>query len=468
MLKKLVSLCLAGTLLPTSAFAQEQEPARYDRALAAGYKAQFICSGLWNGGKSLADIKADELTGIYDRISNIVPILSEEVDETDRQVRVRFADDAPPRVAVWSHKTGCTAMPIGFDGLKTGAPSIQREYVDDQPGPMGDVTPAPVPSASEFAARAVAENAFDTHSYGEGSKTSAVLILHKNRIKAEQYKSGHDLHTAQRTWSVAKSIAGTLIGHSVQQGMVDVNATAGLPQWQKFSDPRSVITLDNLMRMASGLTSDTAGNRTDAIYMGGTSVSQQATSWSLLNQPGTKFRYANNDTLLAVLAAQAAHEDRKYKLRNYMPEKNDFDPFAFFQKLGMTRTYAETDWQGNYILSSQVWTTARDLGRLGQLYLNNGVWNGERLLPENWRDYVSKPSGPQPEGRNFGYGATFWLMNKSEGIPADAIAGFGNRGQYLVIIPSLDLVIVRRGYDTSDGRFDIAAFTRDIVKVLTP
>ena len=468
MLKKLASLCVVGALFSTSALAQNEESERYDRALAAGYKAQFICSGLWNGGKSLADIKADELTGIYDRIADIVPTLVEEVDENERQVRVPFADDAPPRVAIWNRKSGCTSMPIGFGTIKFGGPVKTRIFDDDRPWPMGDITPPPVQSASEFAARVVAERAFDAGTYGQGSKTSAVLIVHKNKIKAEQYKEGHDLHTAQRTWSVAKSIAGTLIGHSVQQGMVNVSARASLPQWQKFGDPRSLITIDNLMRMASGLTSDTAGNRTDAIYMGGTSVSQQATSWPLLDQPGTKFRYANNDILLAVLAAQAAHEDRKYKLGNYMPEEHDFDPFGFFQKLGMTRTYVETDWQDNYILSSQVWTTARDLGRLGQLYLNNGMWNGERLLPENWRDYVSTPSGPQPEGRDFGYGATFWLMNNSEGVPADTIAGFGNRGQYLVIIPSLDMVIVRRGYDTSNGRFDIAAFTRDVVKALTP
>ena len=192
--------------------------------------------------------------------------------------------------------------------------------------------------------------------------------------------------------------------------------------------------------------------------------SQQATSWPLLHPPGTKFRYANNDTLLAVLAAQAEHLDWKFKLSNYMPEEHDFDPHAFFRKLGMTRTYAETDWQDNYILSSQVWTTARDLGRLGMLYLNNGQWpygekKAKRLLPENWREYVSAPSGPQPEGRNFGYGATFWLLNKSEGIPKDTFAALGNRGQYLVIIPSLDLVIVRRGYDTRNTRFNVEAFT---------
>lgn len=468
MRKKLASLCILGALSSTSISARENEATRYDRALAAGYKAQFICSGLWNGGKSLADIKADELTGIYDRIAAIVPTLVEEVDEVERQVRVRFAEDAPPRAAIWNRKTGCTSMPIGLGGIKAGPQTKRRDFQDERPWPMGDITPPPIPSASEFAVRITAEKAFDRRSYGENSKTSAVLILNNGKIIAEQYKPGHDLHTAQRTWSVAKSIAGTLIGHSVQQGMVDVSAKTSIPQWRKFGDPRKFITIENLMRMASGLTSDSAGNRTDAIYMGGMSVSQQATSWPLLYQPDTRYRYANNDTLLAVLATQESHLDRKSKPENNMPEKHDFDPFDFFQKLGMTRTYAETDWQDNYILSSQVWTTARDLGRLGILYLNNGMWKGERLLPENWREFVSAASGPQPEGRNFGYGATFWLLNKSEGIPRDTFAAMGNRGQYLVIIPSLDLVIVRRGYDTRNGRFDIEAFTKDVVSVIKP
>lgn len=457
MLKKLASLCIAGALFSHSAFAQEEESIRYDRALAAGYKAQFICSGLWNGGKSLADIKADELTGIYDRIANIVPTLAEEIDESERQVRVRFADDAPPRVAIWNRKSGCTAMPIGFGGLKIGAPIIKRHFVDDQPWPMGDQN-AVVPSPD---LENLTKRAFQPDLYG--GKTSALLVIKDGKIQTEKYKQGHDLHTAQRTWSVAKSLAGTLIGHSVEREMVDVNARVQIPEWQKFGDPRASLTIDNLMRMSSGLVSDTAGNRTDPLYMGGASVTERATAWPLLYAPGSRFRYANNDTLLAVHAARAQHRDRKHKLENDLREQRDFDPYAFFQKLGMTRTYVETDWQDNYILSSQVWTTARDLGRLGMLYLNNGRWDNERLLPENWREHVSTPSGPQPEGRNFGYGATFWLMNQSAGIPKDTFAGFGNRGQYLVIIPSLDLVIVRRGYDTSDNQFDIESFTRDIV-----
>ncbi|HEY9091587.1 serine hydrolase [Parasphingorhabdus sp.] len=424
-------------------------PGDYDRALAAGYKAQFICSGLWNGGKSLADIKADELTGIYDHIAKIVPTLKADIDEDKRQVRVTYSDEMPPRTAIWNSETGCTGLPIGFTAGQSGAPFNLREFHDDLPWPMGDRGAETAPGETF---KPLLQDALGTSGRSKyGGKTSGVLVIKDGRIVGEHYKQGHDLHTAQRTWSVAKSIAGTLIGHSVQQGLSDVNAPANISAWTHKGDPRRQITLDNLMRMASGLTSDTAGNRTDPVYMGGASVSQRTTSWPLLHKPGTQFRYANNDTLLAV---HAVHDSA-------------FDPYGFFRKLGMTRTYAETDWQGNYILSSQVWTTARDLGRLGMLYLNDGIWpyggdQAQRLLPAKWREYVSSPSGPQPD-REFGYGATFWLMNKTDGVPQDSFAAFGNRGQYLVIIPSLDLVIVRRGYDTPGNSFDIAAFTRDVV-----
>ena len=138
----------------------------------------------------------------------------------------------------------------------------------------------------------------------------------------------------------------------------------------------------------------------------------------------------------------------------------------FFAQLDMRDTVAETDWRGDYILSSQVWSTARDLAKLGQLYLDDGVLpSGERVLPEGWAEYVSSPSGPQPDGA-FGYGAGFWLLNKSEGVPSDTFAAMGNRGQFIVIVPSLNTVIVRRGEDAAGHRFDIAGFTRDVLESL--
>lgn len=132
----------------------------------------------------------------------------------------------------------------------------------------------------------------------------------------------------------------------------------------------------------------------------------------------------------------------------------------------MNATVAETDWQGNYILSSQVWTTANDLANFGQLYLNDGkLPDGTRIFSEGWLQYVSTPSGPQPDGP-FGYGAGFWLMNKSEGVPPDTFGARGNRRQYVVIVPSRKVVIVRRGEDPVGASFDIAAFTGDVLEAL--
>ena len=436
--------------LAAPANAQSNDQARYDRALAAGYKAQFLCSGLWNGGKAAAQIEADELTGIYDRIADIVPTLTPEIDERAQQVRVAFDTAMPPRTAQWRAGLGCASLPIGADpadGAKLPhfAGELVPYLIDDSAWPMGDRDAlAPEAAVSAIAAKALA---------GEyGGASSAALVLHHGKIVAETYKPGFDMHMSQRTWSVAKSLAGTLIGHAVLEGLVDPAQPAALAEWRDPADPRGRITLDNLMRMASGLYSDTQGSRTDPVYMGGTAAFPRAAHWPLLHAPGSRFRYANNDILNAWRSVQER-----------LPEERRLGyPLAFFRKLGMTRTIAETDWRGNFILSSQVWTTARDLARLGQLYLDDGMWQGERLLPDSWRQFVSTPSGPQPDGE-FGYGATFWLMNDSDGVPADSFAAFGNRGQYLVIIPSRGMAIVRRGYDTSDQRFDIAAFTRDIL-----
>lgn len=448
-----------GLALATPAAAQQTappaptEPSHLARAEAAGYKAQFVCSGLWNGNKTLADIEGDELTGIYPHIADIVPTLTADIDETTRTVSVAFTADMPPRIARHNPVTGCTSMPIGWQDDAT--PKITQRMARALPGsaderdwPLGDVNASDPRIMMITPFDTLVESAFEAKVFG--GKTSGVLIVHKGRIVQERYKPGHDLHTAQRTWSVAKSIAGTYVGFVRQKGFTIPDRP--VREWNVDGDPRKAISIDHLLRMTSGLVSDTPGNRTDAVYMAAGDVRQWTTLWPMLSQPGTGFRYANNDILLATLAA-----------RDVAPHLH---PHDMFDALGMTRTWAETDWQGNYILSSQVWTTARDMARMGLLYLNDGQWDGERILPEGWRDYVTAASGPQPAQSPFGYGASFWLLNTSAGVPADAFGAFGNRGQYLVIIPSLDLLIVRRGYDQAGDGFDIAKFTADVVKAL--
>jgi CubicO group peptidase (beta-lactamase class C family) len=262
------------------------------------------------------------------------------------------------------------------------------------------------------------------------------------------------MHSSQRTWSVAKSIAGTIVGAAVHKGLVDVQAPAPIPEWQKPGDPRRAITTDQLLRMASGLNSDHAGNRTDALYFGGTAFADLIPGSPLVRPPGTEFRYANNDTVLAIRGLQHVLGDGGGSL--------GFPFESVLWKIGMTRTVPETDWRGHFVLSSQVWTTARDLARLGLLHLQDGVWNGERILPAGWTDYV-RSHGPAQPASGYGYGATWWTFPKDSGLPQDAIVAQGNRGQYVVVIPSRSMVIVRRGFDATGMGFDLTRFTTDLL-----
>ena len=463
MLKRRARLgLLAALALAAPAAAQNAEQARYVRAIAAGYKASFLCSDIFNAGMTEAQVERDDLQRVYPEIEPLMPTMKATVDRQARTVSVPFDDKLPPRVAAWRPFLGCAQLPIGASaGTAAALPQLSIQppmaNMDRLPWPTGDRNALARPRGDAKAlARAVAA-AFDRRSYGQGSETTALLVVQNGKIVAERYRDDFNMHMSQRTWSVAKSMAGTVLGAAVQRGKIDVDAPAPIPEWRRPGDPRQQITTDHLLRMASGLHSDTAGNRTDAIYFGGTSVTEQATSWPLVAPPGTRFRYANNDTRLAARALRAALGDGEEALA--------FPFTSLFWKIGMTRTVPETDWEGNFILSSQVWTTARDLARMGLLYLNGGLWNGERILPAGWGAYAAR-HGPAQPASGYGYGGTFWTFPKGSGLPADAYVARGNRGQYLAIIPSRQLVIVRRGFDGSGANFDLDSFTRDVLAAL--
>lgn len=450
----------AATLLAAIPFAapalaqsqQEWLDARYDRALAAGYKALMLCSAIAhaeaNGAsRSVESVIAWELAGIQAPLDGIVASLPHEIVRHDNgtveRVNVTWDDETAPRSAIHlDEDQGCTLNPIAgpasFYGRPANPPASR---------PAGTMV-VRKPSAR---LRPVTDAALAS-TYGARTRTTAIVVQQGGKVIGEAYMDGFTPATPQRTWSVAKSIAATLVGAAVHRGEIATEASAGLGYSE--GDPRRAITIDHLLRMASGRYSDTSGSRTDPLYWGGASVDEVALDWPLIETPGNTHRYANNDTLGAVAAIA--------------PTFAQNPPAEFFAQLGMTHTVAETDWRGNYILSSQVWSTARDLARFGQLYLDDGrLPSGKRILPEGWVQYVAAPSGPQPEGA-FGYGAGFWLMNTSDGVPADTFAAFGNRGQYVVIVPSRRVVIVRRGEDPAGAGFDIAGFTRDVLAALSP
>jgi CubicO group peptidase (beta-lactamase class C family) len=456
------SLLLLAAVPAAAQSQQEALDARYDRAVAAGYKALMLCSAIAlaerNGAaRTPESVAAWELTGIQSPHASLIGALPHTIVRRPSgqiaHVAVRWAEDMPARIAAYfGPDTGCSTLPIGA-GEEVSKPQ-QPVPLPEPVIQIGDEGRLPEGRAGKELVRAV-QQALGGGGYGAGQRTTAVMIRQRGMMVAEAYQPGFSASTPQRTWSVAKSIAATLVGAAVQAGDVRVEDPVGLNYWRAGgqSDPRNAITIDHALRMATGRYSDTPGNRTDALYFGGSTVDETAIQWPVLHPPGTVFRYANNDTLLAVKA-----------LGDWL---TSYPPREFFARLGMTHTVAETDIRGEYILSSQVWSTAGDLARLGELYLNDGVLpSGERILPEGWVKYVTTPSGPQPPSGTFGYGAGFWLLNKEEGVPPDTFAAIGNRGQFVVIVPSRQVVIVRRGEDPAGSGFDIAAFTRDVLAAL--
>lgn len=434
-----------------------------ESALAAGWKATFLCSGLYVAGQTLPEIERNELSGIYPDYQRFYDALpSAEIDDERKLVSVTYSPDMPPRIAAYRPGFGCTQLPVGAGEEALAFLPRFAAWPSPPPQDRGSAIGSNVKLELkiEEAERldAPVSAAFDEMTYGSGTRTASVVVVRNGQIVAERYDRGIDNETPVRTWSVAKSITATLIGIARRQGLMDIDYPAVIAEWNKGADPRRDITVRNLLHMASGLDSGDSGSRTDRLYFGGARVADAAAKNPLEAMPGKRFKYANNDTLIAMRALrEAMKDDNKY---------HRFPYEALLNKIGAVHTTIEIDWNGDFISSSQVWATARDLARIGQLYLQDGMWGNERLLSEDWAEFVRTPAPAQPAS-GAGYGAQFWLMTDATGVPAGTFYAAGNRGQYIVILPALDAVIVRQGFDVIGGaQFDINRFTAEIVTAL--
>jgi CubicO group peptidase (beta-lactamase class C family) len=305
------------------------------------------------------------------------------------------------------------------------------------------------------------EAAFSGAQY-QPHKTIGVVVVYRGRIIAERYALGFDAHTQYRTWSSAKSLTNALVGILVGQGRLAVGAAAPIPEWQKPGDPRGRITIAHLLHMSSGLESD--GAWTPEAYWDGIDTGTVVAQARLEVEPGSRWKYSNYDTLLLVRAMREVIGDA----RTYL----EFPRRALLDRIGMRDTLPELDPSGNFILSSQVYSTPRDLARLGLLYLGDGMWNGERILPEGWVDYTTTPAPatlllPEDDEAHAGYGAQFRLYGRDRRLPADAYSTAGVRGQHATIVPSRHLVVARMGLDPLlDSGWDQRAFVADVLAAI--
>lgn len=432
---------------------------RHLAAQAAGYRALHYCSGIFSA--ALPENVLEESMG-----RRAAREARTVVDREQKIVSVYYAADMEPRIAAWRPGLGCTQLPIGAAAdlaahLPRMPDSVSVPNLDAQKWPLGDAgATASLPKAKGATVAALLDAAFKNESGAYGGHTWGVVVVKDGRIVAERYEPGWEMHTAARTNSMCKSVGVSLVGLGVRAGLLDLERKAPLKAWQTPGDPRGTITLNHLLHMASGLYTEAGGDPLLDTYDAGAPPSEISMLNMLDSRPGARFVYAGSDTILASRALrEALNDDQQWISYPYR---------ELLWKVGMTRTVVETDWRGDFLISGQCWSTARDFGRFGMLYLADGVWNGQRLLPEGWSKYVSTLAPAQPASYSKGgpgYGAQFWVHNRREGLPDVAYAANGAGGQYAMIVPSANLVVVRRGLDTTSN-FNIAKFSADVVHAL--
>jgi CubicO group peptidase (beta-lactamase class C family) len=269
--------------------------------------------------------------------------------------------------------------------------------------------------------------------------TRAVVVVKGGRLVAERYAAGFDKDTPQLGWSMSKSITDLVVGRLVQEGKVALTDDHLRPEW---TDARATITVEQLLRMTSGLA-------WDETYALGTPITRMlylepdmgdyVASQKLAHDPGTYQQYSSGSTTLLcdiLLAKTGGDAD--------LPRRELFAP------LGLSSAVLEPDASGTPVCSSYAWATPRDWAALGQFALDNGTWAGEQLLPEDWMRLSTTAIDVPTE--DSGYGAGWWVNLLPDGslvhpeLPRDAYFAEGHDGQWVVVVPSADLVVVRLGF----------------------
>ncbi|MEP6898239.1 MAG: serine hydrolase [Rhodanobacter sp.] len=332
-----------------------------------------------------------------------------------------------------------------------------------KPTPIsGGFDPAHVVESADSAIRQALDAAFAEPDLDHPRLTKELVVLHDGKLIAERYAPGYGPQTAIWVHSVSKSITHALIGILVRQGKLRVDQPAPVAEWQSSSDPRRAITVDQLLRMDSGLPFDEAGgplNLANRMWFVERNISAFAAAAPLEHAPGTVWGYSNISFVLLSRMVRDAAGGNAVDAERFVRRE-------LFEPLGMRNTVIETDITGTPIGSSHVYASARDLARFGQLYLDDGVVDGHRILPPGWAAYSHSQT------LKTGYGAGFWTNLVNEGsvpiwdapwgmpqLPKDMFYARGAFGQYIVIVPSEHLVVVRLGVtlDNSTGMGGVIA-----------
>jgi CubicO group peptidase (beta-lactamase class C family) len=418
---------------------------------AAGY-ATIMCSGMFISGFDSAFVAENVgyFTAPYE-VRRSFP--SVRIDRAARSVAVT-TPGGTVRLARQLGSQGCVALPVGRTEPDFTPVTVRSGLPDASTlrWPMGDLpSGAPWPSAVDRGlVDAAVEAAFDP-----AGMTAAFVVTYKGEIIGERYGPNVTMSTPLESWSMGKSLSGTLLAVLIRQGAYTLDQPAPIPEWQRPGDPRARIRVRDILNMASGLRIiapqdpdyDPTGPYPDHLYYytGTTNAFRYAATRPPQWPPNTVGRYRNTDPVLTNYLTRLAVEGRG---ESY----HEFPTRALFDKIGVRSFVMETDPYGNFLTHGYELASGRDWARIANLYLQDGIWNGERILPEGWVDFVSSVAPAwQADGRPI-YGGLFWINGEST-FPAPTSAYYmsGVGGQTVLIVPTHDLAVVRLGHYRGAG-----------------
>ena len=448
--RSILVVCLASSAvfaqraIPPARAHHPDIPYQSPTSLGAASYAKVLCSGVFVSGRDAEEVKQNSAYFLMVEPDRKKPITA----DVDRQAkRVRVTLDNVTRTAAFYGDQGCVIHPVGHDGVHFTPVAVQTKLPDasTQAWPMGDAPPTEAwPAGLD---RAKMQAAVDLAFADPAGLTAAMVVVHKGQIVGERYLAGITKDTQLESWSMGKSLTATLVGLEIKNGSFALDDPAPVPDWRRPGDPRGAIRVRDVMRMSSGLSftgqddrwMDPSWQYHDHffIYAGAVNAFKYAIESPVEFAPNTVGRYRNSDPMTLGFLVRQAVEKRGEVYLTY-PQR------ALFDRIGIRRQVLEPDPWGNFLLSGYDYGTARNWARLGLLYLRDGMWNGQRLLPEGFTKFVSTPAPAwsQPE-----YGGQFWVNGRGQwNLPRDTFFMSGAGGQHTFVVPSHDLVVVRMGH----------------------
>lgn len=408
--------------------------------IISGYGAKDLCSCVFVG-----KMNGDYL--VKKQLSDFpLSLGSFSIDTTTMSATGRVFGVAA-RTAVYREGFGCT-LASELDEKELRDQNFQSGFsIADssalRPWPQGEVLADSIDPRYEYVKHLVADAFVDT-SANQARNLRALIVIHKNRIVAEQYGEGYSVSSKLPGWSMSKSIMNALVGVMQKEGLLNVNDAVALKEWN--DDERKQIKISNLMQANSGLEwEESYGGPspvTNMLYKAA-DMGHFASGFALEKKPGEVFKYSSGSANIVSYLLRKKLGDREY---------HQFPYTKLFHRIGMYQTVLEPDASGTYVASSYTLGTARDWARFGMLYCNNGNWFGDQILTPEWIEFTTTPASGTEYGE---YGALFWLNKGNPNdssqryypdIPRDLYCAEGFLGQRLYVLPSKELVVLKLGH----------------------